>query len=176
MGMSFGGYASLLAVTHHPARFRVAFAAAPPTEYGWIKEWQAAHDTESLRATSVPLSIQFPQLGFRYQDAGWRAKMLRESPLANLAALRSPVHLWAGARDDHVPLKSIAHYVGELRRARKQVTLLIDPGAGHAPGDARSGAAFLYFMEEAAQRHLGGRLAPPSKELQAFLRRNLTSP
>src|SRR5439155_1416028 len=81
MGMSFGGYASLLALSHHPARVRFAFAGAPPTEYGWSKQWQAEHDSDALRAEGVPLSLQFPQLGFPYKDAAWRQKMLRESPL-----------------------------------------------------------------------------------------------
>ena len=173
MGMSFGGYASLLALTHHPTRFRFAFAAAPPTDYGWIKQWQAEHDSEALRAEGAPLSVQFPMLGFPYRDPAWRQKMHRESPLANLAALRAPIHLWAGARDDHVPLKSIAHYAGELRRHGKALSLLIDPHAGHVPDDPLSADAFLYLMERAAQRHLGGALTPPSKELQAFLGRNL---
>ncbi|HEX6066555.1 MAG TPA: prolyl oligopeptidase family serine peptidase, partial [Longimicrobiales bacterium] len=110
MGMSFGGYASLLALTHHPARFRFAFAAAPPTEYGWIKQWQAEHDSEALRAEGPPLSLQFPLLGFRYNDSAWREKMRRESPLANVQRLQAPAYIWAGTHDDHVPLKSIVNY------------------------------------------------------------------
>lgn len=173
MGMSFGGYASLLALSHHPARFRVAFAGAPPTEYGWIKQWQADHDSDALRPEGPPLSLQFPQLGFRYQDPAWRQKMLRESPLAALPALRAPAYLWAGARDDRVPLKSVVHYAGEARRLGKRLSLLIDPAAGHVPETALGGEACLYLMELAAHRHLGGGLSPVSPELRAFLTRNV---
>ena len=108
----WGTLASLLALSHHPARFRFAFADAPPTEYGWIKQWQAEHDSDTLRAEAPPLSLQFPQMGFRYKDAAWRQKMQDESPLAALGALQAPAYIWAGALDDHVPLKSIVHYVG----------------------------------------------------------------
>lgn len=173
MGMSFGGYASLLALTHHPARFRFGFAGAPPTEYGWIKQWQAEHDSDAIRAEGAPLSVQFPRLGFRYNDPTWREKMRRESPLATLSALQAPTYLWAGARDDRVPLKSIVHYAGEARRLGKPLSLLIDPDAGHTPESPLGAEAFLYLLELAAHRHLGGGLSPASPELQAFLRRNV---
>lgn len=173
MGMSFGGYASLLALSHHPARFRFAFAGAPPTEYGWIKQWQAEHDSEALRPEGPPLSLQFPQLGFRYKDAAWRRKMHRESPLAALRALQAPAYIWAGARDDRVPLKSIVHYVGEARRLGKPLSLLIDPDAGHVPERVLGAEACFYLIEIAAHRHLGGGLSPVSPELRAFLRRNV---
>ena len=173
MGMSFGGYASLLALSHHPERFRFAFAGAPPTEYGWIKQWQADNDRDALRAAGPPLSLQFTQLGFRYRDADWREKMRRESPLAALRALKSPVYIWAGARDDRVPLKSIVNYVGEARRIGKPISLLIDPDAGHSPSSALGTEASLYLIELAAHRHFGGALTPVSPELQTFLSRNL---
>lgn len=173
MGMSFGGYASLLALSHHPARFRFAFAGAPPTEYGWIKQWQAEHDSDALRPEGPPLSLQFPQLGFRYKDAAWRQKMHRESPLAALGALQAPAYIWAGAHDDRVPLKSIVHYVGEARRLGKSLSLLIDPDARHVPESVLGAEAFLYLIEIAAHRHLGGGLSSVSPELRAFLRRNV---
>ena len=173
MGMSFGGYASLSAVSHHPARFRFGFAGAPPTDYGWIKQWQAEHDSDAIRAEGAPLSLQFPRLGFRYNDPAWREKMRRESPLAALRTLQASVYLWAGARDDRVPLKSIVHYVGEARRLGKPLSLLIDPDAGHTPASALGGEALLYLIESAAHRHFGGGLSPVSPELGAFLRRNV---
>ena len=173
MGMSFGGYASLLALSHHPARFRFAFAGAPPTEYGWLKQWQAEHDSDALRPEGSPLSLRFPQLGFPYEDAAWREKMQRESPLAALQALQAPAYIWAGARDDRVPLKSIVHYVGEARRLGKPLSLLIDPDAGHNPESPLGAEACLYLIELAAHRHFGGGLSPVSTELQEFLRRNV---
>jgi dipeptidyl aminopeptidase/acylaminoacyl peptidase len=173
VGMSFGGYASLLAISHHPARFRFAFAGAPPTDYGWIKQWQAEHDNDALRPEGMPLSMRFPLLGFPYEDAAWREQMQRESPLAALAALQTPVYMWAGARDDRVPLKSIVHYVGEARRLDKPLCLLIDPDEGHNPQSELGIEASLYLIELAAQRHFGGELSAVSPELQAFLDRSI---
>jgi dipeptidyl aminopeptidase/acylaminoacyl peptidase len=173
MGISFGGYASLLAVSHHSARFRVAFAGAPPTEYGWTKQWQAEHDNDVVRPEGPPLSQVFPQLGFPYEDAAWREKMHRESPLAALPKLQTPIYIWAGARDDRVPLKSIVHYVGEAGQLDKKLSLLIDPEAGHIPKSPLGTEACLYMIELAAHRHLGGKLSSVSPELKAFLSRNV---
>ncbi|MGQ0551681.1 MAG: prolyl oligopeptidase family serine peptidase [Planctomycetota bacterium] len=172
-GMSFGGYSSLLALSHHPARFRFAFAGTPPTDYGWTKQWQAEHDSVASRPMAPPLSLQFTQLGFRYEDAAWREQMQRESPLAALPAVQAPAYIWAGAHDKRVPLKSIVHYVGEARRLDKPLSLLIDPDAGHGPESALGTEASLYLIELAAHRHLGGGLSPVSPELQEFLRRNV---
>ena len=173
MGMSFGGYASLLALSHHPTRFRFAFAGAPPTEYGWIKQWQAEHDSEALHPEGPPLSLQFPQLGFRYNDPAWRQKMNRESPLALVRALKTPVYVWAGALDDHVPLKSVVNYVGAARQLGKPLSLLIDPDGKHGPESMLGTEASLYMIELAAHRHFGGGLSSVSPELKAFLRRNV---
>ena len=173
MGISFGGYASLLAVSHYPTRFRFAFAGAPPTDYGWIKEWQAENETSALRAGDPPLSLQFPALGFRYEDPVWREKMRRESPVAAIGALKSPLYVWAGARDDRVPLKSVVNYVGEVRRLGKPVTLLIDPEGGHGPTTQLGVEGSLYMIEVAASRHFGGEVSPVSPELREFLKRNL---
>ncbi len=176
LGVSFGGYASLLAISHYPTRFRFAFAGAPPTEYGWIKQWQAEHDGEALRADGPPLTLQFPSFGFPYKDASWRRKMQQESPLAKLAALQVPAYIWAGERDDHVPLKSIVNYVGEARRLQKPVTLLIDPDGMHSPTNALGAEACLYLLETAIGRHFGDGhtpISPVSAVLLAFLRRNL---
>ena len=99
--------------------------------------------------------------------------MLRESPLTALPSLQAPAYIWAGARDDHVPLKSIVNYVGEANRLGKSITLVIDPDGGHAPVNALGAEAALYMIEVAAHRHFGGSVSPVSPELGEFLRRNL---
>ena len=175
MGWSFGGYASLLAASHHRERFRVAVAGAPPTDYGWIKQWQAEHDSEALRPDGPPLSLLFPAFGFRYQDPAWRRAMAEQSPLALLPRLATPLYLWAGREDRQVPVKSIVHYAGEARRLGKPLQLLLDPDSGHVPAGPLASEAALYLVESAAHRHLGGGLAAASKPLQEFLQRSVST-
>jgi dipeptidyl aminopeptidase/acylaminoacyl peptidase len=172
-GHSFGGYASLLAVTHRPDRFRFAYAGAAPTDYGWQKRWQAAHESASLRGEGPPVALSFTQHGLPFTDPAWRARMERESPLASVSRVRTPVYLWAGARDDRTPIKSIAHYAGEAKRHGRAITLLIDPDAGHTPVHDLGDEAWVFLLESAAHRHFGGGVTPASPELAAFLRRNV---
>jgi dipeptidyl aminopeptidase/acylaminoacyl peptidase len=173
MGHSFGGYLSLVAASHAPGRFRVVLAGAPAGDYGWLKQWQADHENASLRGEGPPLSIVFPQLGLPYADAAWRTKMTRESPLSNLAQVRVPLYLWAGARDDRTPLKGIVAYASDARRRGKAVTLLIDPDAVHEPEPPLGADAWLYLVEHAADEQFGGGTTPASPALAAFLRRTL---
>ena len=172
-GHSFGGYASLLALSHHPQRFRFAFAGAPPTDYGWIKQWQAEHDSEAIRGQGPPAAVQFAWHDMRPDDAPWRERMRRESPLAALPCLGAPVYLWAGANDTNVPLKSIANFAAEATRLGKPISLLIDPVASHAPRNALGSEAWMAQLERAASHHLGGAAMPLSTELERFLRQNL---
>ncbi len=173
VGHSFGGYASLLAASHYPQRFRFAFAGAPPTDYGWMKQWQAEHDSESLRGDGPPLIVSFPQHGLPYTDAAWRQKMKRESPLSLVSKLRTPIYIWAGGKDDHVPIKSVANYASEARRHGKTLALLIDPAAGHTPAQAIGSEAWVFMLESAANQHFGGGVTSASPELNAFLRKHV---
>ncbi|MFN0159173.1 MAG: alpha/beta hydrolase family protein [Bacteroidota bacterium] len=172
-GHSFGGYASLLAVSHFPERFRFAFAGAAPTDYGWAKQWQANNESESLRGGGPPVALSFPQHGLPLADSLWRQKMQRESPLTSVSKLGTPIYLWAGAHDDRTPIKSVAHYAGEAKRNGKAVALLIDSDAGHTPVQALGDEAWVFMLESAAHRHFGGGLTPASPELSAFVRKHL---
>jgi dipeptidyl aminopeptidase/acylaminoacyl peptidase len=173
MGHSFGGYASLLAVSHYPTRFRFAFAGAAGTDYGWMKQWQVDNESEALRGDGPPVALSFPHHGLPFANPAWRQKMRRESPLTAVSKLRVPIYLWAGAKDDRVPIKSVVHYASEAERRGKSLTLLIDPDAGHNPQRLHSAEAWLFLMERAADRHFGGGVTPASPDLNAFLRRQL---
>lgn len=172
LGHSFGGYASLLAASHHPRRFAFAFAGAAPTDYGWVKQWQVRNESAALRGDGPPVAISFPQHGLPWADAAWRQRMRHDSPLVALPRLRAAVTLWAGAADDRTPMKSVAHYASEACRHGKAVTLLVDAGAGHVPGTTLGADAYLFLMERAAHRAFGGGLSPPTPALSAFLRRH----
>ncbi len=172
-GHSFGGYLSLLAVSHYPERFRFAFAGAPPTDYGWAKQWQVDNESESMRGNGPPVALSFPQHGLPFADSTWRKKMRRESPLAWVSKMRTPVYLWAGANDDRTPVKSVAHYAAEATRNGKEVVLLIDSDAGHTPVDPLGDEAWVFLLESAADRHFAGGLTPASPQLKAFIRKHL---
>jgi len=84
-----------------------------------------------------------------------------------------PVYLWAGAKDDRVPLKSISRYAAEAKRLGVTTELLVDPEAGHNPQSDLSFEALVHLYERAAAEHFGSMVTPPSPPLAAFIEANL---
>lgn len=173
MGHSFGGYATLLALSHAPSRFRFGIASAAPPDFDWTMQWIADNGGSALPEDGPPAELFFAQHGMPFADAEWKARMRRESPLRQVARLRTPLYMWAGAEDDRVPLKSVVAYTAAARDARAPVSLLIDPESGHNPGAALNLEAIVFLIEAAAHRHFGGGLSPPSPVLGRFLKHNL---
>ena len=175
LGHSFGGYASLLAVTHYPGRFRFAVPSAAPVDIAWTMEDVAVEGGSAVAIDGPPVEVLLPAYGLPYGDKAWHARMHRQSPLAHAAELRTPTYLWAGGRDDRVAVESLVRYTAEANPAFRPV-LLIDPDAGHSPRGRLNSEALAWLIEDAANRHFGGGVTPPSPELQAFLDRNLHRP
>jgi fermentation-respiration switch protein FrsA (DUF1100 family) len=132
--------------------------------------WIADNGGSAVPEDGPPAPVFLAWYGVPLADPQWQRDMQADSPLANLAGLRTPIYLWAGAKDDRVPLQAISRYAGEAHRRHYPITLLIDPQSGHNPGTERQREAVLYLVEAAAHRHLGGRLQPPSAALTQVLR------
>jgi hypothetical protein len=68
----------------------------------------------------------------------------------------------------------VIEYASILKLLGKDVSLLVDPRAGHTTDDALAREAYLYLLEQMLQRHLGGAApAPPDAALADYLERNL---
>ena len=171
IGHSFGGYASLLAISHHRNRFRFAVASAAPVDFAWGMQWIERHGGSALPADGPPAPVFFSHYGIPTSDKNWQMTMQRDSPLAHASGLRTPVYLWAGARDDRVPIQSVVRFAAVARQGGAATTLLIDPDSGHNPDQPLSLEAIVYLVEQAASRHFGSDLMPPSAPLTAFLGR-----
>lgn len=173
VGHSFGGYASLLALSHFPGRFRVGVASAAPVDLEWDLRKLAAEGGSGLPVDGPPGDLLLRHYGLRFGDPQLSPKLAREAPLAQLPALSAPLLLWAGGEDDRVALTSLTRYATHARQLGKPISLLIDPQSGHNPEQPLAVEALFYLYELAAQRHLGGALQPPSPTLQAYLQRHL---
>lgn len=171
IGHSFGGYASLLAVSHHRDRFRFAVASAAPVDFAWGMQWIERHGGSALPTDGPPGPVFFSHYGVPTSDKAWQMTMQRDSPLAHASGLRTPVYLWAGARDDRVPIQSVVRFATAARQGGATTTLLIDPDSGHNPDQPVSLEAIAYLVEQAASHHFGSALMPPSAPLAAFLER-----
>lgn len=166
-GGSFGGYSTLVGLTFQPELFRVGVAFVPPPDFGWVVEWNT-RQTDGSVATGVPLRDSLAALGLDRPES--RERLSRESPQAHATRLRRPVVLVAAGRDDRVALRSVLHYAATLDVLGKDVTLYVEPEAGHATTDDLSREMLLYLLEATFHRHLGSpEPAPPSQELAAKL-------
>lgn len=172
LGHSFGGYASLLAVTHHPDRFAFAVPSAAPVDMAWTMADIAIEGGSAISSDGPPIDILFPGYGVPYGEKSWHEKMHRDSPLAHVDELRTPVYLWAGTKDDRVAVESLVRYVAESNTEFKQV-LLIDPDSGHSPRERLNVEALAWMIEASADKHFGGGVSPISSELKKFLKKNL---
>jgi dipeptidyl aminopeptidase/acylaminoacyl peptidase len=172
VGHSFGGYTSLLAVTHHPDRFAFAVPSAAPVDMAWTMADIAIEGGSALSVDGPPIEVLFPGYGVPYRDKAWHDRMHRESPLAHADELRTPVYLWAGAKDDRVAVESLVRYFAESNTDFTP-TLLIDPDAGHSPRERLNVEALIWLIEASADRHFDGGVTPPSAALKTFLEKNL---
>lgn len=172
IGHSFGGYASLLAVSHFPHRFRFAVASAAPMDFYWGMGWIAKNGGSALPADGPPAELFFHHHGMPFTDKHWQQQMRDESPWVHIKSLQTPLYLWAGAKDDRVPLKEVVHYAGDVKRHGKPLTLLIDPDTGHNPDDRLNFEALVYLIEAAADQHFSGGLTPPASLLKRFVEKH----
>ncbi len=173
VGASFGGYAALAGATFSPQLFRVAVAAVPPSDFGWTMRW-AVRFSDLAISSGVPLKDSVRMLGVDTDDAALLARLHADSPVAHAVALQGPVLLFAGGRDERVAIRSVTHYAATLRRLDKDVTLFVEPDAGHRTDDRLTREAFLFLTATMLQAHLGGPpVEPADAKLREYLDRSL---
>jgi hypothetical protein len=171
-GISFGGYSALLGVTFSPDLFRVAVAAMPPADFGWVMRWQLAREPKAPAGPGLAASLA--ALAVNPADPRTATRLTAQSPLVNAALMRRPLLLIAGGRDASVPLRSVVDYAARLRTLGRDVSLLVDPQSGHHMEAPETQAQYLYGLERMLSVHLGGRtVAPPAQDITTKLSRNL---
>jgi len=153
LGDSFGGYTTLMALTHTPDMFQFGFAAVPPPDFSRVIELASS---ENLAGTEdLPTVMRFKQLGVSQGDAVAMAALRRDAPLAGTARVVRPLVILAGGKDDKVEIASVTDYVSKLQAENKQVTLLVDPDEGHNPRKPVIRLAYAYLLERMLHDYLG---------------------
>ena len=172
-GISYGGYSSLLGVTFEPELFRVAVAAMPPTDFGWVMRWQLARE-QALGFAGLGLRNSLAAMAIDPADPVVALRLAAQSPAANAKRLRRPVLLIAGGRDESVPLRSVVDYAARLRALGRDVSLFVDPKSGHRIEEPATQEQYLYLMERMLGANLGRPWgSPPAGEAGRSLARNL---
>lgn len=172
IGASFGGYSAMQGVTFQPELFKVAVAAVPPADFGWVLR-SYARGVDQLSA-GIPLSTTMRLLSLDPADPAIAERLRVQSPIANADRLSRPVLLLAGGDDERVPIRSVTHYAALLKSLGKPVSLFVDAEGQHQLVDPVTREAYLYLLEATLHRHLGGTApAAPDAALRASLRKNL---
>jgi dipeptidyl aminopeptidase/acylaminoacyl peptidase len=160
-------------LTHAPELYLAAIASAPPTDLGRALD-DAASASGAWQESGFSLRATLAALGIRVDDAALRARLTRESPAGAADHLRRPVVLFAGATDDRVSLRSVIHYAALLAALGKDVSLFVDPDAGHTLDGELLREALFYVTERALHRLIGTPApAPPSLPLHDLVQSRL---
>jgi dipeptidyl aminopeptidase/acylaminoacyl peptidase len=171
MGDSFGGYSTLLALTHTPELFQFGMAMSAPPDFA--ATLRAVADSGAVE-DDVPFALRLPMLGIALDDKAAMKPMTEQAPALHAAQVTRPLLIIAGARDDKVALSSVTDYVLQLQERGRPVSLLVAPDEGHMPRKAVTRQAYLWLLQEMLHQHLGGPAVPaPGAELAAYLKQNM---
>jgi dipeptidyl aminopeptidase/acylaminoacyl peptidase len=172
LGDSFGGYATLMALTHTPEKFQFGLAAVPPPDFARVIELAAS---ENLAGTEdLPTSMRFNEMGISQANAAAMAALRADSPMAGTARVLRPLVILAGGKDEKVEIASVTDYASRLEAAGKPVTLLVDPAEGHNPRKPIIRLAYVNLLERLLHDYLGGAEPEPcTPDLCRYLEQHL---
>ena len=171
MGDSFGGYSTLLALSHTPDLFKFGMAMVPPTDFARTMKAAAAGPAWGGDA---PFSVTLTEMGVDLNDAAVLKNLSDDSPAAQVGKISKPLLILAGGKDRMVDPAGVTDYVAKLQGMNKQVTLLLDPDEGHQPRKPLMRQAYTHLLLRGLHQHLGGPApAAASPELAKYLEQNL---
>jgi dipeptidyl aminopeptidase/acylaminoacyl peptidase len=156
IGMSYGGYATLAAVTRSPELYACGIDVVGPS------------NLETLLATVPPYWASFrAQLAKAVGDPDTedgRALLRERSPLHQAERIRCPLLIAQGANDPRVKQAESDQMVAAMRANNVPVTYLLFPDEGHGFVRPENNLAFTAVAEAFLARHLGGRVDPMTAE------------
>ena len=173
MGDSFGGYATLLALTHTPELFQFGMATVPPTDFARTLQ-RTAESGAAAGREEAPFSVTLAEMGIRLDDPATLKTISAAAPAQHADKVTKPLLILAGGKDDKVDIGAVTDYVARLQDAGKPVSLLVDHDEGHNPRKPMTRLAYVYLIQQLLHKHLGGPApAAPSPELAKYLEQNL---
>jgi dipeptidyl aminopeptidase/acylaminoacyl peptidase len=173
MGDSFGGYSTLLALTHTPELFRFGMATVPPSDFASTMTL-AANAGATQDSGEMPFALVLREMGIDMANPEVLEKMRRGAPAAHPEKIAAPLLILAGARDDKVDIAGVMQYAARLQALGKPVSLLVDPDEGHNPKKAIVRQAYVYLLGQLLHQHLGVTApAAATPELTKYLEQSM---
>lgn len=152
-GWSYGGYATLAALTFTPNVFACGMAMYHPTDLRTMMETRSG----SLRTFWRRL------VGDETTTAG-RAQLHAQSPLYFTERITKPLLITHGALDTNVPRKYSDDFVAAMKQHQKPVTYLLYADEGHDYRRKENWISLFAVAERFFHEHLGGRYEPFSND------------
>ena len=159
VGASYGGYAALQSGASQSDRYRCVISIAGPSDLITMLRWVWTEEG----ANSDSYEYWLKAIGDPRDD---RARLEAASPIRAVADWRLPVLLIHGEADSVVPVSQSRDMERALRRAGKDVRLVVMAGAGHSRWVSRDETRVLAEMESFLAIHLprGGEVSPAAAD------------
>ncbi|HYI48098.1 MAG TPA: S9 family peptidase [Allosphingosinicella sp.] len=160
MGTSYGGYATLVGLTFTPDRFRCGVDIVGPSSLATLIEsfppyWRPRLELSWYRFVGNPAV------------PADRERMLAQSPITRVAAIRAPLLIGQGGNDPRVTKAESDRMVAAMRARGLPVTYLNFPDEGHGFNRPENRMGFYAVTENFLAQCLGGRAEPIGADLAA---------
>lgn len=158
MGASYGGYATLAALTMTPGVFACGVASA------------AMANLETFLDTLPPYwrpnaAIWHRRIGGDPATAEGRAFLAARSPLTHVGRMTAPLLLGHGANDPRVKPAESERVVAAAQARGLPVVYAVFPDEGHGFARPANQVAWRALTEAFLAKHLGGRMEPVGRDL-----------
>jgi dienelactone hydrolase len=134
-GASFGGYAALYGASQTPGLYKCAASFAGVSDLKALVEWEHHTKGHEDRYAYASRAIGNPA-----KDA---ARLAATSPINRIEKMSIPVLMIHGELDRSVPVEQSQAMERAMRKAKKDVRLVVFPGEGHADWSPRDEQAAL---------------------------------
>jgi len=156
-GWSYGGYATLRAMTAHPDRFTCGISLYGASDLSTLPAQWSDHPADDQVYRDRVGDLRTPY-GIAFLEAS--------SPLYSAARLDRPLLIATGAKDLIVARQQSDDFVKAARKSRLQVTYLLYPDEGHdLEASPESWISFFAVAEQFLHQQLGGRSEPIGDDL-----------
>lgn len=157
MGLSYGGYSTLVSLSFTPDRFQCGVDLAGPSNLtrliGSMPDWWTWQRPQFVNRVGDPTTKE------------GAADLMRRSPIARVDAITKPLLVTNGANDPRIFPDQSQEIVDALKVRGKPVTYAFYPDEGHVYAKDATNISFAAIAEHFLSKCLGGPAEPYGNDL-----------
>jgi dipeptidyl aminopeptidase/acylaminoacyl peptidase len=159
MGMSYGGYATLVGLTFTPDRFACGVDIVGPSNLNTLLDNSPAYWTKDEHSVQKRIGDPTTEQG--------RQLLHDRSPLFKVEAIKRPLLIGQGTNDPRVNQAESGQIVNAMAKKGIPVTYILFPDEGHGFVRPENRIAFFAAAEQFLAAFLGGRAEPIDGAIKA---------